>query len=195
MQNAIVNGGRLDPAVELLSKPYSRQQLASKVRQVLGNSDAKADESGPGHARHGDAQVSGDEDGLRILVVDDDVASLDATCELLMLIGMCPQPAASGTQALNKLDGHDFDVLFTDVVMPDMSGTELAPRASAIRPQLRIIFASGNAVPEDEAFGFEWSALRKPFTLDQLRAALQPADTRQASRPAGEGQSASTDAS
>ncbi|MGN8106534.1 PAS domain S-box protein [Paraburkholderia sp. 22098] len=187
-QNAIVHGGRLDPGVELLSKPYSRQQLASKVRQVLGNSDAKADGSGPGDARPGDAQASAQSgNGLRILVVDDDVASLDATCELLMLIGMRPQPAASAAQALNILDGNDFDVLFTDVVMPDMSGTELARCASAIRPRLTIIFASGNAVPQDEAHGFEWSALRKPFTLEQLRAALQPADGQQAGHRTGGG--------
>jgi PAS domain S-box-containing protein len=36
-QNAIVHGGRLDPGVELLSKPYSREELASRVRQVLAN--------------------------------------------------------------------------------------------------------------------------------------------------------------
>ncbi|CAH2903175.1 MAG: Sensory box histidine kinase/response regulator [uncultured Paraburkholderia sp.] len=189
-QNAIVHGGRLDPGVELLSKPYSRQQLASKVRQVLGNSDAQAGEAGRGGARPGDAHVSpGHGNGLRILVVDDDVASLDATCELLMLIGMRPQPAASAAQALKTLGGNDFDVLFTDVIMPDMSGTELARRASAIRPKLRIIFASGNAVREEEAVGFEWSALRKPFTIDQLRDALQPADQRHASRSRGDGES------
>ena len=187
-QNAIVHGGRLDPGVELLSKPYSRQQLASKVRQVLDSSDAKADESGRDDARPGDADMSpANGDGLRILVVDDDVASLDATCELLMLIGMRPQPAASAAQALNTLAGNDFNVLFTDVVMPDMSGTELARRASAIHPKLRIIFASGKAVPEDEALGFEWSALRKPFTIEQLRIALEPADRPQASRRADDG--------
>jgi DNA-binding response OmpR family regulator len=91
-----------------------------------------------------------------------------------MLIGMRPQPAASAAQALNALGGNDFDVLFTDVVMPDMSGTELARRASAIRPELRIVFASRNAVPHDEALGFEWSAVRKPFTLDQLRVRCSP---------------------
>ncbi|MGY6156306.1 response regulator [Paraburkholderia graminis] len=187
-QNAILHGGGLDSGVELLSKPYSRQQLAAEVRQVLGNSNGDASESGPGGARPGDTHLSaGGGNGLPILVVDDDVASLDATCELLMLIGMRPQPAASAAQALNALGGNDFDVLFTHVVMPDMSGTELARRASAIRPELRIVFASGNAVPHDEALGFEWSAVRKPFTLDQLRVALQPADGRQASRPAGDG--------
>jgi PAS domain S-box-containing protein len=181
-QNAIVHGGRLDPGVELLSKPYSRQQLADKVRQVLGTSDVEASEASAGGtcARDG-LGPTGEEDGLRILVVEDDAASLDATCELLTLIGMRPHRAASAAQALNALDGNDFDILFTDVVMPDMSGTELARRAFATRPELRIIFASGNAVPDDESFGYEWAALRKPFTLDQLRMALQPV-----SRPAGE---------
>ena len=76
--------------------------------------------------------------------------------------------------------------------MPDMSGTELARRAIAIRPELRIIFASGNAVPGHERFEFEWSALRKPFTLDQLRVALKPA-RRLASRPGGDSECAPTD--
>jgi PAS domain S-box-containing protein len=187
-QNAIVHGGRLDPGVELLSKPYSRQQLASKVRQVLGNRDAGTGEAEAARTLPGGSpQPAANREGLRVLVVDDDLASLDATCELLMLIGMCPQRAASAAQALNALDGEDFDVLLTDVVMPDMSGTELARRAFDRRPELRIIFASGNAVPGDETFGFEWSALRKPFTLDQLHAALQPAATRQSRRPAGGG--------
>jgi DNA-binding response OmpR family regulator len=180
--------------VELLSKPYSRQQLAAKVRQVLGTSDKKAGEAGAAGNRAGSGPgADGNGDGLRILVVEDDAASLEATCELLALVGMRPQRAASAAQALNALDGNDFDVLLTDVIMPDMSGTELARRAFAIRPELRIIFASGNAVPDHESFGFEWSALRKPFTLDQLRVALQPADRRQASRSAGDAQSATAD--
>lgn len=187
-QNAIVHGGRLDPGVELLSKPYSRQQLAAKVRQVLGNSDTEA--SGAGTADTGPAGgagPAGNGEGLRVLVVEDDVASLDATCELLMLIGMSPQRAESAAAALNALEADDYDVLFTDVVMPDMSGTKLAQRAASTRPALRIIFASGNAVPEHERFDFEWSALRKPFTLDQLRAALQPADRSRTKRRAGDG--------
>ncbi|MFM0415995.1 hybrid sensor histidine kinase/response regulator [Paraburkholderia aromaticivorans] len=195
-QNAIVHGGRLDPGVELLSKPYSRQQLAVKVRQVLGTSDKDASEAGAAGNRAGSGPgADGNGDGMRILVVEDDAASLEATCELLALIGMRPQRAASAAQALNALDGNDFDVLLTDVVMPDMSGTELARRAFAIRPELRIIFASGNAVPDHESFGFEWSALRKPFTLDQLRVALQSAHRLGASRFAGDAQSATMDKS
>ncbi|REE24036.1 PAS domain S-box-containing protein [Paraburkholderia sp. BL27I4N3] len=193
-QNAIVHGGRLDPGVELLSKPYSRQQLASKVRQVLGKSDTEATGAGAADTRRGeDVGPGGNGEGLRILVVEDDVASLDATCELLMLIGMRPQRAESAAAALNALEADDYDVLFTDVIMPDMSGTELARRAAAARPALRIIFASGNVVPAHERFDFEWSALRKPFTLDQLRAALPPAHSSRAKRRAGDGQARTRD--
>ncbi|WP_168789005.1 hybrid sensor histidine kinase/response regulator [Paraburkholderia aromaticivorans] len=177
-QNAIVHGGRLDPGVALLSKPYSRQQLAFKVRQVLGNSDTDAIEAGAAdtHPGNGPGSVWHPE-SLRILVVEDDAASLDAVCELLMLIGISPQRAENAAAALNAIEADDFDILFTDVVMPDMSGIELAQRAFTIRPELRIIFASGNAIPDHERFPFNWSALRKPYTLDQLRLALQSGST------------------
>ncbi|HEX7907648.1 MAG TPA: response regulator, partial [Paraburkholderia sp.] len=177
-QNAIVHGGRLDPGVELLSKPYSRQQLAFKVRQVLGNSDTDAIEAGAAGTHPGDGAGSvWHPESLRLLVVEDDAASLDAVCELLMLIGISPQRAENAAAALNAIEAHDFDILFTDVVMPDMAGIELAQRAFAIRPGLRIIFASGNAIPDHEQFPFSWSALRKPYTLDQLRVALQSGNT------------------
>lgn len=91
-QNAIVHGGRLDPGVELLSKPYSRQQLALKLRQVLGAGDVEDGPAGAADTYLGSAVVPAKHrENLRILVVEDDAASLDATCELLMLIGMNPQ--------------------------------------------------------------------------------------------------------
>jgi DNA-binding NtrC family response regulator len=111
---------------------------------------------------------------LRILVVEDDAASLEATCELLTLIGISPQRAENAEAALDALDAGVFDVLMTDVEMPGMSGFELARRAVTMHPQLEVIFASGNATAVNEKFDFKWTALRKPYTLDQLRAAVQP---------------------
>jgi PAS domain S-box-containing protein len=174
-QNAIVHGGRLDPGVELLSKPYTRQQLAFKVRQVLEDKETEAAPAGT--VTYGGASIrpAWRGEGLRVLVVDDDAASLEAVCELLMLIGISPERAGSAAAALNAIDTNHFDVLFTDVIMPDMSGIELAQRAYATRPELRIIFASGNAIPDHETFLFNWSALLKPYTLEQLRDALQSA--------------------
>ncbi|MDR7006165.1 CheY-like chemotaxis protein [Paraburkholderia strydomiana] len=69
----------------------------------------------------------------RTLVVDDEVASTDATCELLMLIRMRPQPAEGAAQALNTLDGADVDVVFTGVVMPDVSPNWRDARLPSVR--------------------------------------------------------------
>ncbi|MGN6263584.1 MAG: PAS domain S-box protein [Ralstonia sp.] len=173
-QNAIVHGGRLDPGVELLSKPYSRQQLAFKIRQVLGNDgvDATAAEEDVTQFDP-DAGAVWEPARLRILVVEDDASLRGAVCELLTLIGITPQQAASGAQALAALRAGSFDVLFTDIVMPDMSGIELAQRAFAQHPELRVVFASGNPIPNHDRFAFKWTALRKPYTLDQLQQALQ----------------------
>jgi CheY-like chemotaxis protein len=57
--------------------------------------------------------------------------------------------------------------------MPDMSGQELARRAVSIQPDLEIIFASGNQSADDDKLPFDWSALRKPYTLAPLRDALR----------------------
>ncbi|CAG9229702.1 Histidine kinase [Paraburkholderia sabiae] len=192
-QNAIVHGGRLDPGVELLSKPYSRQQLATKVRNVLGDSDTDSDsdskvleksmsESGDG----ADGPVWHLEE-LRVLAVDDDRASLDALCELLQLLGIGARRAENAAAALKELEAGDIDVLLTDVVMPDMSGLELARRAAAMHPDLKVIFASGNRLPDQETSGLDWSALRKPFTLTQLQDTLRSARNRRAKQKAGGG--------
>jgi len=173
-QNAIVHGGRLDPGVELLSKPYSRQQLAFKICQVLGNDglDATAAEEDVKRLDL-DAGAVWEPARLRILVVEDDASLRGAVCELLTLIGITPQQAASGAQALAALRAGSVDILFTDIVMPDMSGIELAQRASELDRQLRVVFASGNPIPNHDTFAFKWTALRKPYTLDQLQHALQ----------------------
>ena len=190
-QNAIVHGGRLDPGVELLSKPYSRQQLAAKVRRVLGDGESNSEATERRAAASGD-----DADGrvwrpeeLRVLAVDDDKASLDALCELLLLLGIRAQRTENAGAALKALQKCDFDILLADLVMPDMSGLELARRAVEIHPDLHVIFASGNSVPDQGPLASGWSALRKPYTLAQLQDALQSASNRQGKRQAGSGES------
>jgi len=174
-QTAIVHGGRLDPGVELLSKPYSREQLARKIRQLLG----PGDKNEPVQTEASDDQLdrpSGypeSQDGLRILIVEDDAASLDAVCELLMTMGFTAQRAANAQTALEALSAETFDVLLTDVLLPGISGIELARRAVSMWPDLLVIFASGKDISESEQLEFAWSALRKPYTAEQLRAAVQ----------------------
>jgi PAS domain S-box-containing protein len=161
-QNAIVHGGRLDPGVELLSKPYSREQLAYKIRQML-------------HTDGEDATLraaNGETSGLRVLVVDDDLALLEATGELLKMIGHVPVVTGSPDEALRLIEERTFDVLLADLAIPGKSGIELAEKALQLQPTLRVVFASGNEVPDVPALTFHWKALRKPYTLDELNRVL-----------------------
>jgi CheY-like chemotaxis protein len=166
-QNAVIHGGRLDPGVELLSKPYSREQLAYKIRQILGATGAT---SGNQHATVSAATAG--TTGLRVLLVDDDPALLEATSELVKMLGHLPAATGSPEEALRWLRDQAFDVLLADLTIPGMSGIELAETAVQLRPGLRVIFASGNEMPDVSALAFRWKALRKPYTLEELDGVL-----------------------
>jgi CheY-like chemotaxis protein len=85
-QNAVVHGGRLAPGVELLGKPYSQEELAHKLRRILGTPgeaiNVASDDADT--ARSGTAAWSAGP--LHVLVVEDDAASLDAVCEILQML-------------------------------------------------------------------------------------------------------------
>src|ERR1700751_3006600 len=68
-QNAIVHGGRLDPGVELLAKPYTREALARKIRHVLANQAQRRIAQGSQHA----ASAKTFQDATVLLVEDDDL--------------------------------------------------------------------------------------------------------------------------
>jgi len=173
-QNAIVHGGRLDPGVHLLSKPYSREQLASRIRRLLG--PARTPDTGNAPApqsadrtvhtpAHSPAELS-------ILIVDDDGASREAVSELLTSMGYDVQQAGSAEQAMQILAAGKTDVLLTDIVLPGQSGIELARTAFERHPGIRIVFASGGEAPPPEALDFDFASLRKPFTAEQFHSLI-----------------------
>lgn len=80
----------------------------------------------------------------RVLVVDDDGFVQALTANMLTDLGYEVFEAASGAEALDILSRDEsIDVLFTDVMMTGMGGRELAEKAQAIRPDLKVVFASG----------------------------------------------------
>ncbi|SEJ33221.1 PAS domain S-box protein [Paraburkholderia diazotrophica] len=165
--NAIVHGGRLDPGVELLSKPYSREQLAHKVRQMLDSGKDALANNGSVVERADSAQT------LRILLVDDDGNLSEAINELIRLLGHAPKFTTSPEEALGWLREEPFDVVITDIRMPGIDGVEFARQAAAIQPSIRLVFSSGYEMPAVPPLPFRWAALRKPFTLEELGAVLQ----------------------
>ncbi|MGE3915927.1 MAG: response regulator [Hyphomicrobiaceae bacterium] len=178
--NAIVHGGRLDEGVELLSKPYSREQLARRVRQVLKRHAASRG-GAPGSASPPAAAPSGTADGqaaaaLTVLAVEDEALILMATTDMLEELGHTVLAATSGRAALALLDERGADVLLTDVGLPDMTGVELARSALARQPGLPVVFATGHASVAGLQAGEPLTRaerLSKPFSQDDLSRALQ----------------------
>jgi CheY-like chemotaxis protein len=171
-QNAIVHGGRLDAGVELLSKPYRREDLARKIRYMFASRQ---------HLRSLQQERSTLQAAERqpcvdmrrnILLVEDNAEARLLTMELLASLGHVIEAVGSAEEALPHLERGAIDVLLTDISLPRMSGTDLAAAARAARPALDIIFVSGhdkdNAGISDPAAKF----LLKPFSLAQLQKAL-----------------------
>jgi PAS domain S-box-containing protein len=162
-ENAIVHGGRLDPGVDLLGKPYTREALARKVRHVLANRRQQA------QAAADIAAAASQPGGIRILLVEDEPELRATTGELLELLGHTVLQAADAAGALALLAQGAVDVMLTDISLPDLSGELLAARARAVQPTLRIVYASGQhpRFPLEQA-----QLLLKPYSVDKLMQAL-----------------------
>ncbi|HUH84331.1 MAG TPA: response regulator [Stellaceae bacterium] len=78
-----------------------------------------------------------------ILLVEDDSTVRDYVVQLLREKAIAALVAADGMAALQLLAAHHVDVLFTDIVMPGMSGLDLAKEAKRLRPAIRILFSTG----------------------------------------------------
>lgn len=183
-ENAIVHGGRLDAGVNLLSKPYTREQLARKIRQVLtldgklpsetaGSQEPKAPdaqlhEASPGEASTGAALAPAAKAGLIVLVCEDDAIIRMDTADMLQELGHTTIEAENGMRALEIASNSRVDILLTDIGLPDISGAELARRARELKPDLAVIFATGREHVEGFDSTSRVALLKKPYQFDQL---------------------------
>jgi CheY-like chemotaxis protein len=110
---------------------------------------------------------------LRILVVEDNLDSQYLVCEMLKAFGHNADGVAHPDDALALLASNRYDVLFTDVSLPGMSGVELARKAVGDQPGLKVIFASGYGDSLLRHLEFPYLSLQKPYELDQLQQALE----------------------
>ncbi len=112
-----------------------------------------------------------------LLVVDDDTDVRVTTALLLRRMGYHVTEAASAGEALMALElDSNIELLLTDVVMPEVSGPELARKARLVRPDLPIVYFSGYADPEAIVGAIPISRLlRKPFRPAELVALIESA--------------------
>jgi len=146
--------------------PSRAAAVRELLRQGLGVTADVVDNTG---ITSGDPAVC----AMRVLVVDDLIVLLAESW--LEDLGCQVETALNGTEALAKVNDGEFsvEVLITDVNMPDMSGYELAKRAAAVRPGLKVVQMSGAA---GNPHGL--TLIRKPFFRDDLRRVIQSDATR-----------------
>jgi CheY-like chemotaxis protein len=168
-QNAIVHGGRLDPGVELLAKPYTRDALARKVRHVLAN-HAQRRVAAPKSTPPADEDVV---KGATVLLVEDDELIRLTTTEMLRDLGCHVRVAGTAHEALRVLDEVAVTILLTDVGLPGVSGLQLAKDARGRWPDLSLVLATGDSGVRSEAALLGVGLVVKPYTPDSLRRGLE----------------------
>ena len=112
--------------------------------------------------------------GAKILVVDDDDEVRTVTSATIEEIGYKVIAVASAEEALDRLAKERFDLLITDVAMPETNGVELARRARHIDESMPVLFSSGYA--DVQTFGEELSdeiVLKKPFRIAEVAARIE----------------------
>jgi PAS domain S-box-containing protein len=112
----------------------------------------------------------------RILVVDDDPLVREFVVTQLTELGYGVVQAANGPAALTTLSSNlGIKLLFSDVAMPGMNGSELAELALQQRPELKILLTSGHAesVDTDAIAALKLTMLSKPYSWDQLAVAVR----------------------
>ncbi|OYU37759.1 MAG: hybrid sensor histidine kinase/response regulator [Pseudorhodobacter sp. PARRP1] len=173
-RNSIVHGGRLDAGVQLLSKPYTQEQLALKIREVLGKPPSPAAISAPISAppRADTAPPPAAIAGLRVLVCEDQMLIRMDLVDGLVESGCVVTGVGSGTEALEALQAASFDLLIVDVGLPDISGVEVAQRAVAMFAALPVIFATGGRSVSGAEDLPNYTILGKPFSDRELTEAI-----------------------
>ncbi|HEV2609031.1 MAG TPA: CHASE domain-containing protein [Noviherbaspirillum sp.] len=185
-RDVITQDGRLDADLQLLSKPYRREQLAIRIRSMLfhrqGQRPMETPTARPIPISALTPPVEEDAAGdpllpatrrREILVVEDNNDMRMLLCEMLGILGHHPHPAANAEDALQRLSHGGIDVLLTDIGLPGMSGVELAEAAAAADASMKIIFASGHGETVQTPHNLSSVTLAKPYTLIQLQQALQ----------------------
>ena len=112
----------------------------------------------------------------KVLVVDDDPLILKLVKDQLATSGYQPILASSGEEALEiAKNNNSIDLLLTDILMPGITGIDLAKQFSTSYPQVKILFMSGSTLPSSlySIAGKGVAFLQKPFRSDALIAKMK----------------------
>lgn len=106
-----------------------------------------------------------------ILAVDDEPSILDSFRKILVLEGFAVDTVESGPEALRLIKEHDYDFVYSDLKMPEMSGLELTRAVKTERPDIDVVIITGFATVESAVDAMKFGAMdyvQKPFTEEEL---------------------------
>jgi CheY-like chemotaxis protein len=115
---------------------------------------------------------------IKVLVAEDNPAVREFIMRSLSSVGYNVVAAIDGQDALDVLAREAFDVLVTDIVMPNIDGIALAMKAMRLYPSLRIVMISGYAQERMRAHNLDalvHQIVAKPFSLEEICAAVKNA--------------------
>lgn len=165
----------------------SREGEGTTVTIYLPRTEAGSGQNAPAHVHIAPGRRA------KILIVDDDDDVRMVAAAMIEDLGYQVEAAHDGSSALETIQAvvndrrRAIDLIITDVVMPGMSGVELARRAHEIAPALPIVFASGYA--DIETFGRELSdeaVLKKPYRMTEMAARINAALAESTGKAVGE---------
>jgi signal transduction histidine kinase len=116
-----------------------------------------------------------DAPAARLLIVDDEAALMTALCKTLETEGYSTTGFTSARRALEELEAHEFDILITDLMMPEMDGIALMSAAREIDRDLAGVVMTGHGTIDSAVKALQSGALDyvlKPFRLDNLLPVL-----------------------
>ncbi len=122
------------------------------------------------------------ETGGKILVVDDDLSVRQFLTIMLERTGHRVKAAASGAEAFRVLQNDEYDLVITDLKMPDISGLDVIRRVKELAPQTEVIMITAFATTDSAVEAMKNGAFDyviKPFKIDELRLIVDKALTQQ----------------
>lgn len=125
---------------------------------------------------------------LRILVIDDEDVIRDFLAEMFVSAGYEADAAATGPEGIALFEKNHYDLVFSDLGLPEMSGWDIAKAIRARKPSVPIVLLSGWGIQLDDVRIQECGidlVLSKPCRMEELLSAVEDVLNRR--QPKGEG--------
>ncbi len=162
----------VDLAIRFYMTKATKEKLRKQWREALTN-DLKLDFS---HESKTLKRVEVEDPKARILAVDDEEIILDSFRKILVLNGYSVDTVETGQEALGLIQKHNYDFVFTDLKMPQMSGVDVCKGVKQLRPDIDVIIITGYASVDTAVETMKFGAMdyvEKPFTEDELLAMVE----------------------